>query len=397
MDNEQNQEQQRSSVDRVNDLINKSKSTYKNAKRAKRGLQAGRVAAQVGRQAAIAAGQAATSTAGAWGPVAAIIIVLIVIIILFSVIIAVILGEPTNAVTPPDCVADLGGTCYASTLGCPSDSDQDQSGARCLALSNHDTTQKTCCIKKKTCAELSGTCESGPTTCADPKTVPYTTATCTDDPLKPLCCAPLTPDCAQYVSDPVTGLKNIFNIVPSGGSGSEYSTLFRIFCDAGKSSGYTAALKSGGNTLRVALNSPRNSCSAYTPRGQDIIYLGPWTCGVGYSGLAHWILHESGHVIGYRSRAGQAYPYSQLVGQDDACYSSAGFMISYSYPASSGVCSNGQSPSGESFAESISNYITYKTARSSNPGCAVAINDFPTRCYDTYLWFKSSVFSGYNY
>jgi hypothetical protein len=98
---EEQQNQQNSSVDRVNNLINKGRSTYNNAKRAKKiykGVKTARGALAAG-QAAGASGSAvagAAATSEVWVPVLAIVgLILLVVVVVVVIILMIFSNNPT--------------------------------------------------------------------------------------------------------------------------------------------------------------------------------------------------------------------------------------------------------------------------------------------------------------
>lgn len=145
-DNQDNQEQRKSSVDRVNDLINKGQSVRKNAQRLKnayRGIKAARTAATAARTGAMAlqgtaaAGEAAVATSPVWGTAAVIILIILLIIVVFVIVFAG--AQSVKGGTPQDCIA-IGGTCGTT---CQSPNILDTSGASCSASLGQN---QVCCV-----------------------------------------------------------------------------------------------------------------------------------------------------------------------------------------------------------------------------------------------------------
>lgn len=345
MEKERDQNQP-SYVDRANEAYKNTlrlKKAYKKARRL-------RTAANVvrGVRAGVATTQTAAATWEIWVP--ALIIGLIVFLVVITVIIVFIGGQNVKAVTPQDC-ADIGGTC------------------------------------------------SSQATCSDvPNSQPDTTVTCSDA-AKPTCCLPpveLPANCSTYASDPLAGLKNIFNINVSGGNTTDYTKLLRYLCDAARAPNFTPLLTNGGRVLKVYLNdmsNTRGACSGHAPLDTNTVYFGPWTCGASERSMKHLVLHEFGHVIYYRNDTlTMRYPYRLLTRTDSSCYS-AGYLITY--PNSGSCASSDVSPLRESFAESIAEYII--PISTSAGYCSRVISNFPVTCDNTYAWFKDNAFLGYTY
>lgn len=358
---QQNQEQQRSSVDRVNDLINKAQSARKNYKRARaayNAFKAGRagmaaVQAGVATQGGVAAGGGAAATSPAWGTAAVVILIIILVIIVFIIVFAG--GQNVKAGTPQDCTT-IGGTCSSST----------------------------------TCADI-------------PETDPDTTGAICSDAAKSTCCVPPPPPlpagCTQYASDPKAGLKTVFNVEATNGSTTDYTKLLGYLCDAARAPNFIGLLTNGGRVLKVYLNNTSNTdgvCSGYSPFDTNTVYFGPWTCGASQRNMEHFVLHEFGHVIYYRNDfLAIRYPLGILRRTNISCYDSAGYLITYSLSGSCSVSDDAGRIKRESFAESMAEYII--PLFTSAGRCSRVISNFPVTCDNTYAWFKTNVFGGYTY
>ncbi len=377
MDNDQNQEQQKSSVDRVNDLINKGRSTYNNLKGGKKGYNAiktarvARVGATAAQGAATAAG-GATATAGGTAAVgtspAWIVPALIMLLISLLIILIVIIfggAQNTNAGTPP------------------------------------------------TCTSISGTCQAAGTTCASPNAPDTTGATCSAA-ATPLCCAPPPPsDTITCTQDPATNpaycLKEVYNVIVSGESNNNnLYTIYSIFAST-KSDKYRQLLRTGGQTLYIYVPYCTGSCISLASTN-SILLNGFFSLGLPYSSQQRLLIHESGHVI--CNRNGQLcnqFSNTTLASQDGtACYQynssnctgsfRAGYFVkSYSlryfcYNPPPGQCWEIDAHN-ESFAEAIAGYL-FRSIGISGYRCQITISDYPSQCANTYEWVKTNIYGG---
>lgn len=96
--------------------------------------------------------------------------------------------------------------------------------------------------------------------------------------------------------------------------------------------------------------------------------------------LIYTFLHETGHIIAFRSpNLLFSFPHGSLRNQDQKCYSAYGYLISYPFKDGGGGV-----PSVESFSEGISQFLIY--------GQRDVLQNFPTECPATYSWFRENVF-----
>lgn len=144
MDRQQeNNDRQKSSVDRVNQIYDNAlrlRRTYKKTRGLRTAVNAFR-AARAGTTVAQGAGAVAGGISG--GTAAAIIFLILLIIFLIIMIFVVIFGgnQNVNAGTPPECTT-VGGTCSSqTTCSDVSNSQPDTTGATCT-----DATTPTCCV-----------------------------------------------------------------------------------------------------------------------------------------------------------------------------------------------------------------------------------------------------------
>ena len=199
---DEEREQRKSSVDRVNDLINKAQDVKKNVQRIQKGIQTvqkGVQAARGGVQAAQGASSAAEGAAAAAGAVegaaaggvgaagggsllAAIIIIIFLFILIFIVIILLLSGGSQGGGT---CYQIKGATCQSAFTKCPAGTMENQAQT-CNYTAGTASDTLICCVPEPSCT---GTCEKGPTDCSSSTDIPDLTASCTDT-TTPLCCVP---------------------------------------------------------------------------------------------------------------------------------------------------------------------------------------------------------------
>lgn len=373
MDRQQeNDNQQKSSVDRVNQVYDNAlrlRRAYKKTKGLRTAVNAFR-AARAGATVAQGAGAVAGGISG--GTAAAIIFLILLIIFLIIMIFVVIFGgnQNVNAGTPPECTT-IGGTCGTT---CQSPNVLDTSGASCSASLTGET--QVCCV---------------------PPPPPDTGTAPTCD-----------------TNNPVKSLKDNFNIAVTGTSNNTLlSKICFAFAYASKSSGYLSKLIATGNTLYINAVSD-TKCWAFTPDQNHITLHNGGCASLSQTSITYLLIHESGHVIADRNpRLYQNYPHSSLAQSDTTCwqYSSttctgslrAGYFLK-SYPlryycTGWGGCVTQINARSESFAESVVDYLTstsyWKTGMAGL--CARTISSFSSTCSNTFSWLKNNVYGGYTF
>lgn len=203
-------------------------------------------------------------------------------------------------------------------------------------------------------------------------------------------------------SNVIAKLKSDFNIVVQGDSNLQHLiTIYNIISTAATSPLYKQLLTCGGNTLTITIAA--GDVPSLT--GANTITLRNFfSSGKSFASQSNLLIHESGHVIRNRNcnRVSQAYPYSALISQDTACYD-FGFLRSYALRPGNHSCNGPYNPvatwsiseNGESFAESIADYVTYKTYTNSGYLCSTSLtNVYKSLCPNTYNWIKNNIFSG---
>jgi hypothetical protein len=121
------------------------------------------------------------------------------------------------------------------------------------------------------------------------------------------------------------------------------------------------------------------------------------------AGLAHMLIHESGHIIDRRAgRGALSMPLASLNKSDGAnCYDTTNsrdglnYIKSYAYRGTDG--GNG-GPLAESFAEALANNVSCAPGKdcfyAGHIFNSMNIPDYPNACSNTYSWIKQNVFGG---
>ncbi len=182
-------------------------------------------------------------------------------------------------------------------------------------------------------------------------------------------------------------LKTDFNITVTNGTTAQLTDIYNIFSLPFSYPTYKQFI--GSSPLNIVLLSDSNGCHGYTPSGAVIdIYNFSYCQSLPFKNRQYLLIHESGHVISFRTRLLQSY-VSNAWEQDPSCYES-GFLKTY--PLRSGV-----NDKQESFAESIADYVmcsgggTCQYAGAGN-GSSQPINNFPSSCPVTNAWVGLNIF-----
>ncbi len=182
---QENDQQQKSSVDRVNDIINNARdlqNKYKNLKKDYKAYKRTRTAATAVRTGvSLAQAGAATASSSSSGAIITAGGIFLLFLIIFIIIIVILIGAPKN-----NSCENSGGTCGPASA-CASPGTVDPS----LSCSSGAATD-VCCISNADleCGDIGGVCYSGEEC---PLGTNKNTAGCKDDPARPLCCTPPSP------------------------------------------------------------------------------------------------------------------------------------------------------------------------------------------------------------
>lgn len=388
---------QKSSVDKVNDFINRGRSTYQDAKRLKtlyRGIRAVRTVAQASNPASLSV----------------VAIIFVVLLLAFGFISLFggggggagdtsdvsgggcqgILADSYDA-TPSNPVTLTAVNCeniptpvtYAWTTSDTADTLSDPTGET-TTYTPSSSTIKDVVITLTMCSTVSsGACSSDSITINASSLL-----TCTLD----------------YTLYPAACLKEVFNIVVHNDSNiSHLATIYKIFAST-NSENYRRLLTNGGNVLNIYIQACSSSCISLG--GINTITLtGFFTRNLPYSSQRGLLIHESGHVIGKRNPGVKSEFDNVSLSQQDGsgCYaydSSScrpsltrqfirSYALRYYCPAYSSSCVSIDAHS-ESFAEAISNYLFI--SKGGGIYCSVKINDYPAQCPNTYMWTKNNIY-----
>jgi hypothetical protein len=201
--------------------------------------------------------------------------------------------------------------------------------------------------------------------------------------------------------DYLSCLKQYFNIDLRNANTTERKLMFQTFAYAAKAPSYVKLLTNGG-VLRITMHYPGYAdCAGYTP-GANEIRTG--ACITSFTYFAHWIIHESGHVIADRNPyLKSAFPLSTLQNQDPTCYDNIGYLRSYPLSGACNYSTSAFAIRSENFAEALAYYTTYMDHY--NPWqqdkrgnyCQKFFNTFQTVCNNTYAWEKVNIFNNYEY
>lgn len=412
---DEQREQQKSSVDRANDLINKGQSVrnkYKKAKGIYRTIRAARTAAVAGQGVT-----AAAATSEVWVPVLVILLLLLLVVV---IIVTIFSGNPpatceeivasknsasidspvtltlencNNVVTTSWSASIQGGTFSPSnattTLYTP---------FSVSAPTNVEITAKVCGQTSSLCSEYSitivvldvsdYTCPNSslnqycsPEGCADDET--FGVGTC---PGPTRCCrASIT--CANVDRQLREDFGVIIKPVTEAVSCTVKKRIHQIYSLPGQSPEYLKRLKPGTPFTLEFYSGSYGSASGYTPSGYKIRVYGfasflsnPNWFRMG----AFFLIHETGHLIGHRNYALKySFPLSTLVSRDSNCYQKS-YLKTYSLRCGS---SCGITPLSESFAESQGLYVF-----NSKVGRHATIYNFRSECDATYSWIRSNLF-----
>nr|MBI5455740.1 hypothetical protein [Candidatus Levybacteria bacterium] len=407
MDRQQeNNDQQKSSVDRVNDLINKGQSARKNYKRGRAagqaGKMAGRMAVQAGRQVVVAAGEAIVSTAPVWGiPALILLIIIIVVIIIFGG------GQNTTGVVEGDC----GGISTSSLDATPAN-------PTTLTAVNCKNVQPPLTYKwtsSDTAGNLSN--PTGETTIYTPSSATIKDVTI----VLTICNATNALECStdsviingttlsnctlDYTQYPAECLKQVFNVVVKNESNkSRLITIYKIFAST-NSDTYKNLLRKGGNVLYIDVPYCTSDCISVTS-ANNIKLSGFFSSGLSYNSQRYLLIHESGHVITGRNRQlSDSFDNNRYANMDGtACYQynstyctksfrGGNFVRSYSLRYyCDRTCWTDISAQHEAFAEAIANYAV--GTRNTYYRCSIPILDVKSQCPNTNAWIKNNIYGG---
>ena len=197
------------------------------------------------------------------------------------------------------------------------------------------------------------------------------------------------PSCTS--GDIAACLKTDFNITVTNATVAEQNDIYNIFSLPFSYPTYKQLI--GSSPLKIVLLSDSNGCHGWTPNGGTIdVYNFSYCESLPFKNRQYLLIHESGHVISFRTRLSQSY-VSSAWNTDSGCYDQ-GYLKTYPLRCGS---SCGISPQQESFAESIADYVmcsgggTCQYAGAGN-GSSQPINNFPSSCPITNTWVGSNIF-----
>lgn len=411
---EEQKDQQKSSFDRANDLINKGQSAYNNAKNLRNVYRSVR---------ALRTGSSAVGTAAATSEVWVPILVILLIVIAVVVIIIMFFGSTppascegitadkssTSVSSPvtitlenctPNALVSWGASVSGGTFS-PNNTTTTVytpfSTTRSVTIT---VTGKVCNPQAPSlCTEYtidlvvldssSYTCPSvtlhqycSPEGCNNPGET-YGTGTC---PSSTRCCREDI-SCAdvdeRLLADFGVKIKQVSESV----SCTVKKRIYTIYSMPTQSSRYVSLLKPKTPFTIEFYDGTYGTTSGYTPSGYTIRVYGFASFLSNYSWFrlgAFFLIHETGHLIGHRNYAVKnSFPLSSLVYQDASCYD-RGYLKTYSLRCGS---SCGITPKSESFAEAQGLYVY-----NSKNGRLADIDNFKLECNNTYDWIRANVF-----
>ena len=216
--------------------------------------------------------------------------------------------------------------------------------------------------------------------------------------------------------DPVSCLSKDFNIQAVGFDGDNKKFAQEVF-DAfsiayQKSPLYAKLWNNGGEKLILSYGSPNHplsegsSCQGQAFPGNnettDLMNVWNWgtpereTCGP-TGGDAYLIIHETGHILSGRNpRLLNKFigKLPELQAADKDCYNRRTYTDSKGNLRQKGMLLTYIGPGSiveeENFAEGIADYVLYPSWQSWNS--SASLTDFPSRCPNTYQWFKDNIF-----
>lgn len=418
-DQQDQDQQRRSGVDRANDLINKGRNTYNNARRIRNVIRGAR-AAQGASTAAGSVGTAA-ATSEVWVP-----ILIIAIIIIAVVVIVIMLFGSTPPASCDGIIADKASASVSSPVtltlqNCTEGAVVSWSASRTGgAFSPTDTTTTsytpfstnttvTIVITGKVCNpraptlcndytidiivldSIDYTCPSStlrqycsPERCDNPGetsgigTCPIPTRCCRSD----ISCADVD---ERLLKDFGVRIRSVSEYV----SCAVKKKIYTIYSMPTQSSKYVSLLKPKTPFTLEFRSGTYGRASGYTASPYLIKLYGfaTFISNPSWFRLGSFLLiHETGHLIGQRNYSVKtAFPHSSLVNQDRSCYD-RGYLKTYSLRCGSNC---GINPKSESFAEAQGLYIY-----NSKNGSLGDIDNFRTQCDNTYSWIRVNVFGG---
>ncbi|MCL6096893.1 MAG: hypothetical protein M1444_04435 [Patescibacteria group bacterium] len=200
-----------------------------------------------------------------------------------------------------------------------------------------------------------------------------------------------TPTCTS--GDIAACLKNDFNITVTNGTTAQMNDIYNIFALPFSYPLYKQLITNGGGYLNINLLSDNNGCHGWTSGPSINIYNYSYCQSLAFKNRQYLLIHESGHAINWRNPRVQQSFVSNAWNNDSACYQSEYLKT---YPLRCGG-SCGISPTRESFAEAIADYVMCSgggTCQYAGAGNAYSqpIYDFPSACPVTNNWTGSNVY-----
>lgn len=381
------QNSRKSSVDKINNIVDKSRSAYNKAKTAKK-IYKNVKRARTG----MVLAETAVEAGVAFAPFILFILVIIGIIILVSVIISLFAGNAKGGEPPPpaDCTT-ISGSCQPSS--CTSPLVADTTGAVCTGAD----AGKVCCVAQRQCTTIGGTC-STEATCVDvPNSLPDTTSAICNDPSNPTkttCCVPKSTLVCDP-NDPVKSLKDNFNVTVNNVDVAG-KTLLDYICNTYRIAftghpHYLSLFKSRGSVFYFTNAAGDHGQYATTNGDGSIIFYKGFLSQSTPEFQKHIIIHESGHVVAGADNSLQDNFYNQTynAGVDLACFNQFGVLKTYpnNQPVSISFRVN------ESFAEALADTLTCPASGTCPASSSTAsdIPDFPQTCSNIYTYITTKV------
>lgn len=416
---EQEQDQRSSSIDRANDIINKGRNTYNNAKKLRtmiKGLRAAQGASTAVGSASSAAG-GAVATSEVWVPVLVIILIILAVVVIILMLIGgtppascdgIVADKSSASINSPvtltlqNCTKGAivswgasiaGGTFSPTNTTITSYTPFSTNNTVTVVVTGKvcNPTVPTLCNEYTidivvldsvdyTCPNVTLHQYCSPEDCSNPGET-FGTGTC---PTGVRCCkSDVT--CADVDERLLKDFGVRIRAVSEYVSCTVKKRMYTIYSMPTQSDRYVSLLKPTKPFTIEFYKGTYGTTSGYVPSGYTMQLKGFASFISNYSWFrmaAFMLMHETGHIIGHRNYSVKySFPLSSLVNQDRSCYD-RGFLKTYSLRS-------GVSPLSESFAEAQGLYVY-----NSKNGRLADIYNFRTECDNTYSWIRSNVFGG---